>query len=210
MRKPSRFNLLAALLVIVLTAGAAFADGSETPPPDPGSTCEVDGVQVTEEDVVVTDEGDEGETGEEGQEEGDQGEDECVEEEEPVEESSVDEGSVPPVDPDRQVACETAAGLVPGSGPGDEGVKLTGLDNAIAKVLANCLKNEKAPGLLNALRHLVANRDRHEAHEAEKALRAAERAERKAAHDAWKAAKKAAHEAGGHGNGHGQGHGQGS
>lgn len=60
--------------------------------------------------------------------------------------------------------------------------KTTGLDHAIQMVLANCIKNPQAPGLLNALRHLVANRDRHAAHDAEKAAR-------KAAHDAAKAAK---------------------
>ena len=72
--------------------------------------------------------------------------------------------------------------------------KLHGLDNAIAHVLANCVKNPQAPGLLNALEHLAANQAKHEAHEAEKA-------ERKAAHDAAKAEKHAG------GPGHGKGHG---
>src|SRR5438132_651681 len=59
-------------------------------------------------------------------------------------------------------------------------VKTTGLDHAIEMVLANCIKNPQAPGLLNALQHLVANRDRHAAHDADKAAR-------RAAHDAAKA-----------------------
>jgi hypothetical protein len=78
--------------------------------------------------------------------------------------------------------CDLAAGVVPDEGE-EEVVeeKLTGLDNAIDHVLANCKKNEDAPGLLVALSHLAANRDNHEAHEEWKAERAAERAEVKAA-----------------------------
>ena len=84
--------------------------------------------------------------------------------------------------PEREAECAAAAGVDPTAPPagetGDEATA-TGLDNAIAHVLANCLKNPDAPGLPNALEHLVAN------------------AERKAAHDAAKAAKKASGE---HGN----------
>jgi hypothetical protein len=94
----------------------------------------------------------------------------------------------PVADPDREAACTTAAGIEPAD------MKLHGVDNAIAHVLANCVKNPQAPGLLNALEHLVANQAKHEAHEAEKA-------ERKAAHDAAKAQKHAG------GPGHGKGHG---
>ena len=57
-----------------------------------------------------------------------------------------------------------------------------GIELQIQMVLANCIKNPQAPGLLNALRHLVANRERHAAHDEEKAAR-------KAAHDAAKASK---------------------
>jgi hypothetical protein len=63
-----------------------------------------------------------------------------------------------------------------------------GLDHAIEVVLANCIKNPQAPGLENALMHLVMNRDRHDQHEAERAARAA-------AHEAAKAARRAAHDA---------------
>jgi hypothetical protein len=59
------------------------------------------------------------------------------------------------------------------------GTKLTGLDNAIQHVLANCLKNPQAPGLLVALQHLVENQTRHDAQQA--------------AHDAQKAAHQAGH-----------------
>ena len=43
----------------------------------------------------------------------------------------------------------------------------TGLAHAIEVVEANCEKNPKARGLLNALEHLVANQAKHEAHDAE-------------------------------------------
>jgi hypothetical protein len=45
----------------------------------------------------------------------------------------------------------------------------TGLAHAIWVVEANCEKNPQAPGLVNALNHLVANWQKHQAHEAEKA-----------------------------------------
>jgi hypothetical protein len=83
---------------------------------------------------------------------------------------------------------------------------LHGLDNAIAHVLENCLKNPQAPGLLNALEHLAANQARHEAHEAAKAERKAEREAAKAEREAEKAERKAEHAHGGsHGGGHGAG-----
>jgi len=78
-----------------------------------------------------------------------------------------------------------AAGMSDESTGGGSETKSTGLDHAIEVVLANCIKNPQAPGLLNALRHLVANRDRHAEHEAENA-------ERRAAHDAAKAERQAA------------------
>jgi hypothetical protein len=45
----------------------------------------------------------------------------------------------------------------------------TGLAHAINTVEANCEKNLQAPGLVNALTHLVRNWERHQAHEAAKA-----------------------------------------
>jgi hypothetical protein len=45
----------------------------------------------------------------------------------------------------------------------------TGLAHAIWVVEANCEKNPQAPGLVNALDHLVANWQRHQDHAAEKA-----------------------------------------
>lgn len=226
MRIPPRFKLFAAVLVVVLSAGAALADVSTIPPPDPGSTCDVPPDDVATDEGVAVEEGDEGQEGEEGNvggegeaEESDAHNEACVVED-PAENGGVENGgvedgteggSVDPVVEDRQADCEAAAGVSPvGPDPGTvtEDVKLTGLDNAIERVLANCVKNPQAPGLLNALEHLIANRDRHQAKEAEKALRAAERAERKAAREAWKAAKKAAREAGGHGTG--QDHGSGN
>jgi hypothetical protein len=103
-----------------------------------------------------------------------------------------------PGDPaDREAECNEAAGVsteADGQG-GSDGttasgtqaeVKNTGLNHAIEVVLANCIKNPQSQGLVNALRHLVANRDRHLAHQAEKDAR-------RAAREAAKAARKAAH-----------------
>ena len=121
----------------------------------------------------------------------------CVEPTDEDADTTGDAGEAPdPVaDPDREAACTTAAGIEPTDGTDDASdTKLHGVDNAIAHVLANCVKNPQAPGLLNALEHLAANQAKHDAHEAEKA-------ERKAAHDAAKAQKHAG------GPGHGKGHG---
>jgi hypothetical protein len=108
-----------------------------------------------------------------------------------------DEGSDQSSDPsDRLQACREAAGITDGTeGDNTSDAKMTGLDHAVEVVMANCIKNPRAPGLLNALRHLVANRDRHNAHEEAKAAR-------RAAHDAAKAARQASK---GTGNGHGSG-----
>ena len=77
--------------------------------------------------------------------------------------------------------CYAAAGVDPAAPPADPTVPLTGLDNAIQHVLDNCIKNPQAPGLANALAHLVANRDLHAAHNAEKAAAKASREVAKAA-----------------------------
>jgi hypothetical protein len=115
-----------------------------------------------------------------GQDEGD--DQECEQPEgdgttEPADEG--DGGSKPAPSAEREAACNEAAGVKQGSGGASAGTttaeKTTGLDHAIEVVLANCIKNPQAPGLLNALRHLVANRDKHLAHEAEKAARRAAR-----------------------------------
>lgn len=119
-----------------------------------------------------------------------------------------DEGTTRPEPGDtaaREAECKEAAGLstVRDGQSGSEGTvadgttrgtKTKGLDHAIEVVLANCIKNPQAKGLLNALRHLVENRDRHMARKAEKALRRAAREARKAA----------SHGAKGHGKGNGK------
>jgi len=99
---------------------------------------------------------------------------------------------------DREKACKEAAGVtdLPEVSNAPTQGKTTGVDNAIQRVMANCIKNPQAPGLLNALRHLVANRARHEAHDADKAARRAE-------HDAAKAERHGPETHNGHGHGSG-------
>lgn len=135
-------------------------------------------------------------------------EEECVADDDDGfdEEGATDDGSEPAeteTDAERGAACMQAAGIEPSeeeTGGGDEPVKAYGLDNAIEHVLANCVKNPQAPGLLNALERLSANRERHEAHEEWKT-------ERKAERDAAKAERKAEKADGTHGSGkeHGSG-----
>jgi hypothetical protein len=126
---------------------------------------------------------------------------ECEEPDEGDETTEPGEGdeATQPGDPaDREAECKEAAGMSTltegegGAADGTEGEVKKGLDHAIEVVLANCIKNPQAPGLVNALRHLVANRDRHLAHKAELAAR-------RAARDAAKAARQSAR--GGHGKG---------
>jgi hypothetical protein len=108
-----------------------------------------------------------------------------------------------PVDPAREAECNEAAGVEitePAEGEETDAVEAPthGIDHAIEVVLANCIKNPQAPGLVNALEHLVINRDRHEArvlaNAERKAAHDAAQAERKAAHDAAQAERKAAHD----------------
>jgi cobalamin-dependent methionine synthase I len=90
----------------------------------------------------------------------------------------------------------TAAGIDPlalADGTFDT-TALTGLDNAIWHVFQNCVKNPQAPGLVNALEHLVLNRDRHLAQEAAREAAKLARDEAKVARDAAYAARKALHD----------------
>jgi hypothetical protein len=92
----------------------------------------------------------------------------------------------------REAECRAAAGMsTVGDGGGSSETtvaggtavlaKKKGLDRAIEVVLANCIKNPQPRGLVNALRHLAENRDRHMAREADKAVRRALREAKKAA-----------------------------
>jgi len=104
----------------------------------------------------------------------------------------------------RVAECTEAAGLTAEDTPDESPVpgELHGLENAIAHVLWNCMRNDN-DGLVNALEHLSANLERKELrdeakeerraeHEAARAEREAARAERRAAHDAARAAREAA------------------
>ena len=108
---------------------------------------------------------------------------ECVADEDETTEGDVatDDDSAPAEAEagEREAACMEAAGVNASvkekDGETESSGKAHGLDNAVERVLTNCVKNPQAPGLLNALGRLVANRERHEAHEAWKAERKAER-----------------------------------
>jgi hypothetical protein len=63
--------------------------------------------------------------------------------------------------------CQAQLAAVQGQLPAVQDA--TGLAHAINTVEANCEKNLQAPGLVNALGHLVTNWQRHQAHEAAKA-----------------------------------------
>jgi hypothetical protein len=191
-----RHHVVTMFLTLGLIAGggmALAAIGSDTPT-DTASACPTDSVTPTAApDVTASDATDP--TGEDQQGDDEQGDDEqgddqqsCDDEQgEDVsgDETGATETPAPPADttnPDRATECNTAAGVDPTAPPADPTVKVTGLDNAVAHVLANCLKNPDAPGLPNALAHLVAN------------------AERKALHDAAKAAGVHGHSGEVHGN----------
>ena len=223
----SRHLRLLALLVALLVIGAgvslaATADGSTDP-----ATCAPTDTTGTEGDTTET-EGDTTETeGDTTEGEGDttEGEGDTTEgaecstdsEEPDVEDATQGATSgdtdttaalfadVPVVDPVREQECNDAAGVVvvPPSDPTATVIAepTQGLDHAIEQVLANCVKNPQAPGLVNALKHLVINRDRHAALDAAKVERRLARDAAKAAHTAAHAASKALHtaNAGGHG-----------
>jgi hypothetical protein len=104
-----------------------------------------------------------------GDETGDQGDDVA----EDPNGGATDEPTTPAdtADPEREAECNAAAGVdAPGTDPtaGEDAVADTGLDHAIQQVLVNCVKDPEAPGLPNALRHLVANAARRAAHDAAK------------------------------------------
>lgn len=178
-----RFAAVVGLMLTLLSAGFALA-GDAFDDPDEPVVCE----PVEE----VAREGD-------GSGEG------CEEAEEPGEggEQGDDLSNVEPaleVSEERLVECTEAAGLTPDDAPEAKPVpgEKTGLENAIAHVLWNCLGNDNH-GQVNALEHLSWNLERKElrdeAKEARKAEREAAKAERKAAHDAAKAEREAAREA---------------
>ena len=117
---------------------------------------------------------------------------------EPSETESGEDGSDSPSSVDA-AACAEAAGIDPNAEPTDAPEHVTGLDNAIQHVYANCVAHPNE-GLVNALEHLVANRDAKAARDQAKAEAAAARAQAKAD-------RKAAHDAAEHGGGGGHGHG---
>lgn len=157
--------------LVLASTGVASAKQGRGLAPSPEVVSLVTEEMEPSEDCLNEGESDEGES--------DEGE-ECppADEEEAEEEESDEDEPEPTESGDRQAECEVAAGLSDEEQDESE-EKVTGLDNAIERVLANCIKNPQAPGLLNALRHLAENRER-------KMARDEAKAERRAAHDAAK------------------------
>jgi hypothetical protein len=75
----------------------------------------------------------------------------------------------PTPDPAREAACRKTAGFPDGGSPSEE--RSSGLAHSMDVLLANCVKNPQAPGLLTALEHHRANLERKAAHDAAKEAR---------------------------------------
>ena len=230
-----RLLLVLTLVMAISGAAGAFAAGgrfhrgvaaddpacvapepTDDPVVDEGDDTAVDDQETDDQDVQGDEDVQDDQDGQGEDEDGD-----CDDAEPADDGDAEDEGDTgrkdAAADPEREAACAEAAGWQDGVPEPADGEKLHGIENAMAHVYANCVKND-APGLINALERLAANAARHEAHdaekaaraaerEAEKAARAAERAERKAERDAAKDERKAEHAAAGHGNpGHGNPH----
>jgi hypothetical protein len=224
----SRFVVIIGLVVALMSAGFALAGDSLRSPRNMLSACEPTDDPVEGETVEDSESVEEGETLEDGEqgesehesEEGDESE-ECEDDTDDTDDTETpadDEGAgvdgevaLEPTE-ERVKECTEAAGMTLADAPEEKPVpgEKQGLENAIAHVLWNCLRNDN-DGLVNALEHLQANLERKEereelradrraereaakaAREAAKAAREAARAERKAAHEAANAAQKAAH-----------------
>jgi hypothetical protein len=187
MRSRLRQHVLTMLLTLGLIAGGgmALAAAGSVSPRETAEACPTEAPPTaTETPSAVADPATEDESGDvSGDEQGDDErscDDEAVDEsDDQGEDVSGDETTgdeAPPAedgtDPEREAECTTAAGVDPTQPSAEDPAdRATGLDNAIAHVLANCLKNPDAPGLPNALEHLVANAARKAAHDAEKAAR---------------------------------------
>jgi hypothetical protein len=216
-----RFVVIVGLVAALTSAGFALAgdalDASEQPQP---TTCEA--IDDTVEDGGTIDEGgpvtEEGETVEDTDiddedadtvDEGDQDEsEEC--EDDPDEADNTDGAEAPADDEgvgvDGEVAlqpteervkeCTEAAGMTAADAPEEEPVpsEKKGLENAMAHVLWNCLRNDN-DGLVNALEHLSDNLERKEFRDEAKEERKAKREAAKAEREAAKAERKATHEA---------------
>ena len=219
MQKGERFRFVAVVGLVAALTSAGFAlagdalDTSEEPQP---TTCEPidhtiedggtvdDGEPVDESDPVegrtvddgdTVDEGDQGESGE------CEGEADQTDDTDGAEAPAKDEG----VGVDREVAlepteervkeCTEAAGKTPADAPEEKPVpgEKQGLENAIAHVLWNCLRNDNE-GLVNAVEHLSDNLERKELRDEAKEERKATRDAAKAERDAAKAERKAGHE----------------
>jgi hypothetical protein len=177
-------TFLSSLLAVGMIASAGLAVTKQTEPSpretatsesDAGTICVDEGITVVDPDASGDDiEGCEQVDGasEDGEpsspEEGDsEGPDAPDEEDTDTDGPGGDEPDA--VDPIREATCNDAAGVTPDSVDDTDATDLVaeephGLENAIARVLENCMLKPQAPGLLVAIRHLVLNKAKHDAH----------------------------------------------
>jgi hypothetical protein len=186
-RERFRFVAIVGLVTAVLSAGFALASDTFEDPADESATCEPTAESDEAQDPLVGEDCDEADDPDEPVEDG-EGTDET--------EESDDKQPAPEVSEERVAECTEAAGLTDEDTPDEEPTpgELKGLENAIAHVLWNCLRNDN-DGLVNALEHLRANLERKLEREELKAERKAEREARKAERKAELAAAKAEREA---------------
>ena len=192
MRAPRRvLTFLTSLLAVAMIASAGLAvarpsmpspDETATSESDAGTTCVDQGTPAAEPDDPGRDAagcGDVEGTDEEGEpspseEDDSEGVVDAPDGEETDGDALGEDAESGAVDPIREAACNEAAGVTPDPEETDDTMdpaveKPLGLENAIAHVLENCTNNPQAPGLLVAIRHLVANAAKREMHEEAKA-----------------------------------------
>ena len=187
-----RFVAVVGLVVALMTAGIGLAsNAADTSSDDEPVTCQP--VDETTEDGTPVDETEEPEGTDESEVPEESG---GTDESDGTDESEAPEESDGTDDPAESEDCEDEAGDEETTDETEEPEKVTGLENAIAHVLENCIKNENAPGLITALEHLVANQERKADHDAWLEERRAEREAAKAEREAAREAQKAAHAAG--------------
>lgn len=185
--------------------GGSLDEGGSVDEGEPVDEFDPVGAGGSVDDGDAVDEGDPGESGE-CEDESDETDDTDVAETPAEDEGAGVDGEIA-LEPteERVQECTEAAGMTLADAPEEKPVpgEKQGLENAIAHVLWNCLRNDNE-GLVNALEHLSDNLERKELRDEAKEERKAEREAAKAEREAARAERKAEREAAkaARGNGH--------